>query len=115
MNTTSEVLNAIREERLKETNEAARWTSYRRAANPPLWFLSLMVIVPIVGMLALAANLLADPQGSIATLKLITLPAFAVLWIGSWLLRRREQAIAQVLKTEAPEVYEKMKAERLIS
>ena len=115
MNTTSEVLSALREERLKEKNEAERWASYRRAANPPLWFCALMVIVPIVGMLALAAYLLADPHGSIATLRLIMLPAFAVLWIGSWLLRRRELAIARVLKAEAPEVYEKMKAERLIS
>jgi hypothetical protein len=115
LTTTSEVLSAIRKERLNEQNEAARWASYRRAANPPLWFIALMVIAALVGMLARAAYLLADPHGSIATLKLITLPSFAVLWIGSRLLKRREQAIARVLKTEAPDVSEKMKAERLIS
>jgi hypothetical protein len=115
MNTTSEVLSAIREERLKETNDAARWASYRRAANPPLWFIALVLIAVFGGMLALAAYLLADPRGSLATLKLVTLPVVAVLWIASWLLKRREQAIARVLKSEAPEVYEKMKIERLIS
>lgn len=115
MSTSSEVLSAIREERLKEKNEAERWAGYRRAANPPLWFIALVGIAVFGGMLTLAAYLLSDPHGSLATLKLVTLPVIAVLWIGSWLLKRREQAIAQVLRTEVPEVYEKMKAERLIS
>jgi O-antigen ligase len=115
MNTTNEVICAIREKRAKEMSQAARWASYRRAANPPIWFIVLMGAFSLVGMLALAALILADPHRSIATPKLIILPAFVVLCIGAWLFRRREQAIARVLKTEAPEIYEKMKAERLIS
>lgn len=115
MSSTREVLSAIREERLKETNESARWASYRRAVAPPIWFMALVDVAVFGGMLALAAYLVSDPHGSLATLKLVTLPVLAVLWVGSWLLKRREQALARVLKAEAPEVHEKMKAERLIS
>lgn len=115
MSTSNEVLSAIRAERLKEQNEAERWAIYRRGANPPLWFIALVLIAVFGGMLALAAYLVADPHGSLAALQLVTLPVVAVLWVASWLLKRREQAIARVLQAEAPEVYEKMKAERLIS
>ena len=115
MSTTNEVLRAIREERLREKAETERWAGYRRAANPPMWFVALVSIAVLGGMIALAAYLLADPQRSLASLQLVALPIIAVLWIASWLLKRREQAIARAIRVEAPEVYQQMKAERLIS
>ena len=115
MNTTNGVLDAIREERMSDKKEAARWASYRRAANPPVWFIVILSVAIFAGVLAFTSYLLSDSQPSLSTVKLVVLPAFSVLYVGSWLLKRRDRAIARVLMAESPKLYEKMRTERIIS
>lgn len=114
MSTTTQTIVQIRDERAKRKAEEARWTRYRIDANPPLWFTVLALFAAFYGILALAEYLLGHPDALRSPFGLLIFPGAAILTFGMRLLQRREKAILRAIKDEAPELFEKLKEERLI-
>lgn len=114
MNTTTQAIVQVRDERAKREAEVARWTRYRVEANPPVWFVVLAVVASLAGMLALAEYLLGHPDALRSPFGFLIVPGAAILSFGVRLQQRREKAIIRAIKDEAPELFEKLKEERLI-
>jgi hypothetical protein len=114
MSTTLEVLTEFRETRRKQKAEEARWENYRREANPPWPVMIALVLVGFAGMVALAAYLLANPSAFRSPFGLLIIPVTGLLQLVVKLAQRREKALVLAIKEEAPELYEKLKAEQLV-
>ena len=114
MSTTTQVLAHIREERAKHAAEEARWTRYRAAANPPVWFVVFATVAAFVGLLLFASFLLKHPDAIRSPIGLLIVPFSGLLCFGAWLAQRREKALVAAMKEEAPELFEKLKSQGLI-
>jgi antibiotic biosynthesis monooxygenase (ABM) superfamily enzyme len=114
MSTTTQTIVQIRDERAKREAEEARWTRYRTDANPPVWFTALALFAAFYGILAFAEYLLGHPDALRSPFGLLIFPGAAILTFGMRLLQRREKAILRAITDEAPELFEKLKEERLI-
>lgn len=114
MSTASDVVAQIRRDREKQKAEEARWARLRAEANPPGWFIALAVVTAFGGMLALATYLLQHPDAMRSSVGPLMMPCAAVICLVAWLAPRREKAIVRAVKEEAPALYEKLKAERLV-
>jgi hypothetical protein len=114
MSTTTQAIVQIREDRAKREAEKQRWTRYRIEANPPMWFVVLAMIASLAGMIAFAGYLLGHPNAIRSPFGLLIAPGVAILYFGAWLSQRREKALIRAIREEAPALFEKLKAERLI-
>jgi energy-converting hydrogenase Eha subunit C len=114
MSTTQQILAEFREIRLKQKAEEARWENYRREANPPWPIVIALVFVGLAGMLVAAAYLRVNPHALRSPFCLLIIPVAGLLQLVVKLAQRREKALALAIKEEAPELYEKLKAEQLV-
>jgi hypothetical protein len=114
MSTTQQVLAEFRETRQKQKVEEARWERFRREANPPWPLVIALALVGFAGMVTLAAYLLANPSGFRSPFGLLIVPVAGLLQLVVMLAQRREKALVLAIKEEAPELYEKLKAEQLV-
>jgi hypothetical protein len=114
MSTTQQVLAEFRETRQKQKAEEARWDHYRREANPPWPLVIALALVGFAGMVTLAAYLLTNPNAFRSPFGLLIVPVAGLLQLVVTLAQRREKALVLTIKEEAPELFAKLKDEKLI-
>ena len=114
MQTTTQAIAQVHEERLKREEEEARWSRYRAEANLPAWLPFLAMVFMAGGMLFFAGYLIQHPTALRSPYTIFITPVAALLYFGSRLSQRREKAIIRAIKEEAPALFEKLKIERII-
>jgi protein-S-isoprenylcysteine O-methyltransferase Ste14 len=114
MNITTQVLAKVRDERQKRDADAARWAKYRRDANPPAWIVILLVVAGLAGMLVLASVLLQHPKSIFSPLGILIVPVSAFLAFAAKLDKHRQTTLIRIVQEEAPDLYAKLREERLI-
>jgi len=111
---TQQVLAEFHETRKKQKADEARWDRYRREAAAPWQTVIALSLVGVVGMIALAAYLLANPSALRSPFIFLIVPLAGGVQLILKLAQRREKALALAIKQEAPELYAKLKAEQLV-
>jgi hypothetical protein len=111
---TQQALAEFHETRKKQKADEARWDRYRQEAAAPWQIVLALSLVGSVGMIVLAATLLANPSALRSPFILLVVPLAGGVQLMLKLAQRREKALALAIKQEAPELYVKLKAEQLV-
>jgi hypothetical protein len=114
MSTAHEVLHELKMARVRSEEEERKWAERRRQCRSPdvLWPVwgGMFLLVCVLGMLWVRnhpGDWRALPYTPAATL-LIMLPAIVFMW------RRREKALLEIVATEAPQLFQKLKEEGIV-
>lgn len=117
MSSVREILDRLAARHAATAESDRRWEAYRRLCQPPRWFLFLLGLFGLASLVLLALALRSAADRSALDLLGRAGLFFYVLFalpLALYLEKRRRSGLKQILRQEAPELAEKLKAERIL-
>ncbi len=112
-----DILERLAAQRASEAQEDRRWEHYRRLCAPPPWFLIALGLFALASMVLLATALVsAKDRAALDTMGRIGLFVYALFLmpLALYIEKRRRNGLKKILLQEAPELADKLKAERIL-